>query len=670
MRVTPSPKILFLGLAASFAFGQEAPDTSGAQVLTSATVRASLRPLDRLGASPLVLTPSQWEGRGLSVADLLATHAGMQTRRTGGMGSFQDISIRGISGNKVQVCLDGVPLTDTHGMSVNLGSLDLNQLERIEVYKGQVPAAFGGNGIGGVVNLVTRKSGRSSGRVYALYGSHNTGEASMSVASSLSDSLRWNSALSWRFSDNDYRFYNRNGTGYNQEDDHWDTRQNAEFSQFSGSHQWSWIESVGEIRLHVAHSQQSGGLPGNESEQTQVAGFDRAWVSPRLVWLMLPWSSGIRMETELGGTVEKSTLHWSNELDGLGYGGKAGYQQVGARTLQANGALRFLGEWNKPYSLEWHLLGSGEQVDPRDEPQSIGTWKWRLQRHQLSSALEGALAPHAWIGLRANHQISGVIDHHSGGVMHTTFQDTMPAQRKTHMRQAAQGSVRIGPADAILRGNISAGHHYRIPALQELFSTNLGVIPNPDLKPEEGENAQIGAELEIAHTRVQASWFWNQVREGIFWEEAAGFTRPSNLSRSETVGFELELHSRPLNFLDLSLQTTLQDPRNQSAQAAYEGKMSPNEPKVSMGAELSLYLGKHWELGYRGEWRSEVFRDPANQMRIAPQANHHASITWIPWDQARVRFSANNLAGSDLQDIYMAYPTPGRQYFLSITQEF
>lgn len=671
MRVTPNPKIALLCLTASFAFAQgETPDTSGAQVLKTSTVQASVRPLDHIGKAPLVLTPSQWEGRGLGLADLLSTHAGIQTRRTGGMGSFQEISVRGVAGNKVLVCIDGIPVEDSHGSAANLGGIDLNQMERIEVYRSQVPAQFGGNGIGGVVNLVTRKSGRGSGRVYALYGSHNTGETSLSVSHPLTDSLRWNSVLSWRFSDNDYRFYNRNGTPYNQEDDHGDTRQNAAFSQFSGSHQWTWARPFGELRLHVAHSQQSGGLPGTESEQTQVAGFDRAWISPRVIWLSLPWSTGIRLETELGGTVEKSTLHWSNQLDGLGYGGDAEFQQVGTRTLQANGAVRILGEWNKPYSMEWHLLGSGEQVDPRDRPQSAGTWKWRLQRHQASSALEGAISPHPWMALRANHQITAMIDHHSGGVVHTSFPDTMAAERKTHLHQAAQGSLRIGPAHSFLRGNLSAGHHYRIPALQELFSTNLGVIPNPDLKPEQGENAEIGLELEFAQSRLQASWFWNQVREGIYWERSAGFARPANLSRSETVGFELEIHSHPASLLDIGLQATLQDPRNQSSQEAYAGNLSPNEPKISLGAETTLHLGKRWELGYRAEWHSEVFRDPANQMRIAPQANHHASLAYIPWEKGRVRFAANNLAGSDQQDIYMAYPTPGRQLFLSITQEF
>jgi outer membrane cobalamin receptor len=35
-----------------------------------------------------------------------------------------------------------------------------------------------------------------------------------------------------------------------------------------------------------------------------------------------------------------------------------------------------------------------------------------------------------------------------------------------------------------------------------------------------------------------------------------------------------------------------------------------------------------------------------------------------------MRFHIQNLGDKEWQDIHSAYPTPGRQYFLSISQEF
>ncbi|HSQ42474.1 MAG TPA: TonB-dependent receptor plug domain-containing protein, partial [Fibrobacteraceae bacterium] len=155
MRATPA---LFLLMAFATAMSADiAGDSSYLLTLAPTQVHAQAGLLDQVGQEPLILTAADWEGQGLSLADVLATHAGIQTRRMGGMGSFQSVSIRGVAANKVLICVDGVPLGESHGSAVNLGAFDLNQLERIEVYKGQVPAAFGSNGLGGVVNLVTRK---------------------------------------------------------------------------------------------------------------------------------------------------------------------------------------------------------------------------------------------------------------------------------------------------------------------------------------------------------------------------------------------------------------------------------------------------------------------------------------------------------------------------------
>jgi len=644
--------------------------TEDSLALARSEVHAALRPMDAIGMAPIVITAAQWEGRGQSLADLLASHAGIQTRRMGGAGSMQTISIRGVAGNKVLICVDGVPLEDGSGHAVNLGGIDLNGLERIEVSKGQVPARLGGNGLGGVVNLVTRKQVHTGGKLEVLYGSHNTGETSLSLASPISDSLRWSSSLSWKFSDNDYRYLDRNGTPYNSKDDVYRNRSNAQFAQFGGNHVLTWILPSGELSFQVAHAQLSGGIPGVEAEETHVAGFDQQWVAPRVVWTQNPWNNGWRLEAELEGRGDLSKFHWSNRIDGLGYAtGNQDYQEAGSRTLRAEGAVHLLGEWSGRYGLEWHLRGLGEQLDPRDNPHEPFSWQWKLQRHSTTSALEGSWAPLSWLALRSNYQFTGVLDHNSGGILRTTYPDTMAASVHSTVRQSAQGSLRLGKADALVRTQLQFGHHYRIPELQELFSTSMGVLPNPDLQPEEGENAELGWEGNVAHSRWQVSSFWNQSRNGVYWVRSAGFSKPMNLSRGRTIGLECEFHAKPLHVLDVSWQGTWQDPRNRSLSRAYRNRLLPNEPKGSVGSEAILHIGK-FDVSCREEWRSTVYRDEANQMRIAPQWNLHAGLGVIPWKQARIGIQANNLNGAESQDIYSAYPTPGRQFFLNFAQTF
>lgn len=62
--------------------------------------------------------------------------------------------IRSLSGNRVRVLLNGVPLSDLSGISPNLSvNADINQVQSVEVYKGGAAVLFGGKAIGGAVDM-------------------------------------------------------------------------------------------------------------------------------------------------------------------------------------------------------------------------------------------------------------------------------------------------------------------------------------------------------------------------------------------------------------------------------------------------------------------------------------------------------------------------------------
>lgn len=102
-----------------------------------------------------ILTAKQMENRASNLTELLARQAGVQIRRTGGIGSDARISIRGLEGKRVQVFIDGNPLNTPDG-SLGINDLPLQIIERIEIYKGTIPAWLGGDGLGSAVNVVIR----------------------------------------------------------------------------------------------------------------------------------------------------------------------------------------------------------------------------------------------------------------------------------------------------------------------------------------------------------------------------------------------------------------------------------------------------------------------------------------------------------------------------------
>ena len=91
-----------------------------------------------------------------SLNELVNRTSGVKIREEGGVGSDFDLSINGLSGNSVRYFIDGVPL-DSKGSYVTLPlNLPVNLIDRVEIYKGVVPASLGTDALGGAVNIITQ----------------------------------------------------------------------------------------------------------------------------------------------------------------------------------------------------------------------------------------------------------------------------------------------------------------------------------------------------------------------------------------------------------------------------------------------------------------------------------------------------------------------------------
>lgn len=92
------------------------------------------------------------------VISLLQREAGVQFTQNGGRGTSSSLYLRGSASLQTLVLLDGVPLTrqDATG-SLALEHLTLEQIERIEIVRGNVSAIYGSGAIGGVVQIFSKR---------------------------------------------------------------------------------------------------------------------------------------------------------------------------------------------------------------------------------------------------------------------------------------------------------------------------------------------------------------------------------------------------------------------------------------------------------------------------------------------------------------------------------
>ena len=179
-----------------------------------------------------LIEKSQFENKYQNLSALIEHEAGVQTRASGGIGGFSSISLRGASSEQVSVYLDGVALNQASGGSVDLSLISLDEVERIEVFRGTVPIELSHASLGGAVNIISKKSATNLQSLKASLASFNTQAYNYSKHITGNKSRFFFSASALK-SDNDFEFTNNNGTPLNSTDDRREKRFNNKLAQYS-----------------------------------------------------------------------------------------------------------------------------------------------------------------------------------------------------------------------------------------------------------------------------------------------------------------------------------------------------------------------------------------------------------------------------------------------------
>lgn len=68
------------------------------------------------------------------------------------------LSLQGVSGQNIKIMIDGVPVIGRSGDNIDLSQIPLENIERVEIVEGPLSVNYGTNALGGVINLITKKS--------------------------------------------------------------------------------------------------------------------------------------------------------------------------------------------------------------------------------------------------------------------------------------------------------------------------------------------------------------------------------------------------------------------------------------------------------------------------------------------------------------------------------
>lgn len=132
-----------------------------------------------------VITREQIQQSGAqNLTTLLQQVAGVQVTSNGGAGQSGNVYLRGFGGPDVLVLLNGVPMNaqDSTGTAY-LNNFTTEQIQRIEIIRGNVSAIYGSGAIGGVVLITTREGSKTpQASVSVTAGSRNTATVSANAS--------------------------------------------------------------------------------------------------------------------------------------------------------------------------------------------------------------------------------------------------------------------------------------------------------------------------------------------------------------------------------------------------------------------------------------------------------------------------------------------------------
>ncbi|MEX0945548.1 MAG: TonB-dependent receptor [Balneolaceae bacterium] len=128
------------------------------------------------------------------LAQLLNQYSGIRLNNIQGTPSAnQSLFMRGAGGEYTLILMDGLAIKDPSGVggAVDLRSIPLQNIERIEILKGNQSTLYGSDALAGVINIITNNEANSNfdPSVNLSYGTYNSFNGSASINGAVSDQI-------------------------------------------------------------------------------------------------------------------------------------------------------------------------------------------------------------------------------------------------------------------------------------------------------------------------------------------------------------------------------------------------------------------------------------------------------------------------------------------------
>ena len=609
----PALSVLSLAVAASV----QAQAIEVNPVVVSATRME--QPLSQVLSSVSVITRKDIDkSQAASLADLLQGEAGFEFGRTGGPGATTSFFLRGQDSINTVVLIDGVRSQVDQIGAIQTTDFPLQQIEKIEILKGNVSALYGNGAIGGVINIITRES-KGAPKAYgsASLGSYKTQKAFAGYGGTVEDvsfDLNMGQDKSAGFSamnTTQKLLANPDADGYK--------------SQYALAKFEKRISADTKVGVRLNHSSSDvdydtgasfefpTGIHKFKKTKESVSGYARQAVNS-------DWISSLNLT--------HSEYKYDDTLNG-GPWPATGYTNSYFRGRQNTAS------WNNSYQVQPQtktVFGVDLSEDTFDANGSLNAYA--LNRRSIGT----------FVG--ATHQIDRL------SIQANARYDEFHQQKENSLAggnyTANTGLLGLGyQLDSFwsLTGTVSSG--FSAP-------TVYAVNSNANIKPEHHHNQEVGATYQVNDVLTRIVYFQSHAKDAIIYNNAYHYIN----SDIDNKGWELTARAKVQGF-SIKSSVTLQDPRDvgQNISQARRAKEfgSLDVSKMLSGYELGSRL---YAAGSRRDSNFTTTMLPGYST-VAFYASRKIDNEWT----ARVKLE--NAFDREYQLAY-GYNTPGRGIYASL----
>ena len=542
-------------------FAQEGPVTVAPELVTGSRLAESL---DEVPQATYVITADEIERSGAkSLSEVLDKIPGISTLRKNSWAQDDSLRMRGVA-TEILVLVDGVPYYNaSYGadmFNVDLRSIPLESVERIEVVKGAGSALYGSMAAAGVINIITKTPDKYKASILAEGGSNDWRRysASAGIKGDIFDvGIRYNHREEGEVPVRYDLFSNKILKALDYDED------SASINLSKGN--WRFGADFGSY-----DSKWEAGNPLIDKQKNDYKRFYLKYADLRNE--IVAYAHFLDKEYDQGGTevfyddftsekVKRLLPYDYNEdIWGLEFTQKSSIGEVPLA-------------WGVAYRFEkLSANGDGLIVDNDKKTYSIDKFSYKGERYniapfaQFSFALGDVLMD---IGLR--YEDWDVDD----GKDESEF-----TPKISFYRQDDSGKLWY----------LTAGKFFAMPSLYQLYAKDPLIDPNPNLLPEKGYSYDLG--VKDPNNRWNVSLFYMTLDNKLTWETIDFKTyrgRYINLAEFRSWGIEGQLGKNLTTNLSWINGMTWQKP---------EEKANPGDPWRKGGTpQLELYSELNYDSG-------------------------------------------------------------------------